>query len=197
MSQSNSARVGVLVLAIALVAVVGVLVWRSRSDDTARAAEKGTPVHKDRDRGPLPRLDNGGDEAGGEAKPQPAGGSLHDRLGGREAIHAVVGKLLEAALNNQVLMANERVKVVAKRVNVRKLHQRITNFVCKQAGGPCKYTGRPMKDYVAQLKLTSADWDALETDFANVLAEIKVPKREAQELIALFGALRDDGVTAD
>ncbi len=109
----------------------------------------------------------------------------------------MTGKLLEAVQKDDVIMANEKVSEVAKRVNVRELHERLTNFVCKEAGGPCKYTGRPMKDYLAQLELTPAEWDAITNDFAAILTEMKVPEQDAEELKTLFGALEDDSVTAD
>jgi len=196
MSQSGRARVGGVVLAIAVVAGVGVLVWRSRSDDTGKGGEQGARIQTEPVRAPRPRL--GGDDPAKEPTTTPAaGGSLHDRLGGREAIHVMTGKLLEAVQKDEVIMANEKVREVAKRVNVRELHQRLTNFVCKEAGGPCNYTGRPMKDYLAQLELTSAEWDAVTKDFAAILTEMKVPEQEAEELKALLGALEDDSVTAD
>ncbi len=196
MSQSGRARVGAVVLAIAVVAGVGVLVWRSQSDDTGKGGEQGARIQQEPERAPPPGL--GGDDAAGEPTTAPAaGGSLHDRLGGREAIHVMTDKLLEAVQKDEVIMANEKVREAAKRVNVRELHQRLTNFVCKEAGGPCNYTGRPMKDYLAQLQLTSAEWDALTKDLAAILTEMKVPEQEAEELEALFGALQHNAVTAD
>jgi hemoglobin len=198
MSQFKSARVGIAVLAIAVIAGVGLLLWVSRSDDTATGAEAGARSQEERARTPAPELEKGGDEAAGQTKvPPPAGEALHDRIGGREAIHAMIGKLLEAVQRNQVIMANEKVREAAKRVNVRKLHQRITNYLCKEAGGPCKYTERPMKEYLAQLELTSAEWDALDEELVAILAEMKVPESEAQELMALIDALEDDSAAAD
>jgi hemoglobin len=184
-----------MVLAIAVFAGVGVLLWISRSDDTARGTDESAQNQTEPERAPLPAL--GGDDAAGEATPPPAGEALHDRLGGRKAIFAMTGKLLEALQKNEVIMANDKLRQIAERVNVRKLHERLTNFVCKEAGGPCKYTGRPMKEYIAQLNLTSAEWDAVDGDLAAVLTELQVPDKEAQELMALFAALRDDSAPAD
>lgn len=199
MSQSNRARVGLIVLAIAIVAGVGVLIWSSRSDDsangddTARGGDESARPHEERDRVPSsPEPDRGRSEAAGEAKaPPPAGESLHDRLGGREAIHAMTGKLLEAVQTNEVMMANDKIRARAEKVNVRELHQRITDYVCREAGGPCRYTGRPMKDYLVQLELTAAEWDAAAGVIAAVLTEMNVPDQEAEKLAAIFGALRD------
>lgn len=196
MSESNRARIGVLV-AIALIAGVGVFVWLSRSNDSAKSGTEGARTDQ-RDRPTRPTLEQPADAAATEVEPPPAaGGTLHERLGGREAIHRVNGKLLEALRTNSTLMANERVREVAKRVNVRELHQRLTNFLCKQAGGPCRYRGRPMKAYLAQLALTAAQWEAMEKELAQVLAGMKVPEREAKELLALVAALEKDGVTAE
>jgi len=184
-----------MVLAVAVVAVVGVLVWRSQSGDTGQkgAARKDAQIEKARERGPAPALETGGDEAEaplvGDAGP---GGALYDRLGERKAIKEIVGKLLEAATRNPVIMANEKVLAAARKVNVRELQSRFTNYICKQAGGPCKYSGRPMKEYLAQLELTPAEWDAANDVFAAVLTEMSVPEQEAEELMAIFRALADD-----
>lgn len=192
MGQSKRAGVGVMVLAIAVIGAVGVLIWRSQSDDTTRGAEgKRAQSEKQGERASRPGLEQDGDEAAENAETPPsAGGSLHDRLGGRDAIHAVTGKLLEAAQKNEVIMANEKLREVAKRVNVRELHHRVTDYVCREAGGPCKYTGRPMKEYIAQLELSSAEWDAIHKDLAAVLAELQVPEPEARELRAIFAGLQ-------
>jgi hemoglobin len=207
MSQSNSARVGLIVLAIAVVAGVGVFVWSSRSDDSddsgkggdaAKGADERARLDKERQRVPSTTPDKGGNEAAGETTaPPPTGDSLHDRIGGREAIHAMTGKLLEAVQTNEVMMANEEIMERAKNVNVRELHQRITNYVCREAGGPCKYTGRPMKDYIVPLKLTPTEWNAAAKDVADVLTEMKVPDQEAEKLMAIFAGLRDDSLTPE
>lgn len=190
MGQSNAARIGITVLVIALAAGVVALVWSSRSDDGDTEGDQSARGPTEPEHSPPPALESRTDAAAEEA-PSPEGGSLHDRLGGREAIFAMTGKLLEAAQKNPVIMANERVMTAAKRVNVRKLHQRLTNYVCKEAGGPCTYTGRPMKDYLVPLALTSAEWDAMEEAFAALLAEMSVPEREARELEAILRGLRD------
>jgi hemoglobin len=190
MSEPRTARIGVVVLAFALVAVVIVLAWRSRGDP-AKGAEP----------------ENGSAKGGDQAKPPPARetrtqpalgeGSLHDRLGGRPGIRVLAGNLLDAVKNNEVIMANQNVQEAFPRLNVRVLHDHLTDFICKETGGPCEYTGGSIRDAVAPLKITAAEWEAAANDFAAVLTAMKVPEREAQELLAVLGALEDEIVTAE
>jgi hemoglobin len=190
MSESRPARIGVVVLAIAMVAVVIVLAWRSRGDPADGAGPESAPGQKGGSAKP---------PSAGERRMQPAlgAGSLHDRLGGRPGIRVLAGNLLDAVKNNAVIMANEHVQTALPRLNVRALHDHLTDFVCKETGGPCEYTEGRIRDAVAPLQITAAEWDAAAKDFAAVLNAMKVPEREAQELLTVLGALADEIVTAE
>ena len=59
-------------------------------------------------------------------------------------------------------------------------------------GGPCKYTGRTMKESHQHLNITQAQWDAMVADFKTTLGKFKVPQREQQELITIVGSTKSD-----
>jgi hemoglobin len=65
-------------------------------------------------------------------------------------------------------------------------------MVCEVSGGPCKYTGRAMKESHQHLNITQAEWDAMVVDFKATLNKFKVPQREQQELITIVGSTRND-----
>lgn len=59
-------------------------------------------------------------------------------------------------------------------------------------GGPCKYTGRTMKEAHQHLNITQAQWDAMVADFKTTLDKFKVPQSEQQELITIVGSTKND-----
>jgi hemoglobin len=68
----------------------------------------------------------------------------------------------------------------------------VTALVCEVTGGPCKYSGRTMKESHQKLNITPAEWDAMVADFKATLNKFKVPQREQQELITIVGSTRND-----
>lgn len=128
-------------------------------------------------------------QAPATAPPQP---SLYDRLGGLYPIAAVVDDFIDRVYANATLNANPQ--IAKARVEVRKpgLKVQVANQVCMVTGGPCKYTGKSMKESHAGFQITPKEWDALLVDFRASLDAFKVPSREQQELIAIVESTRPD-----
>lgn len=121
--------------------------------------------------------------------------SLHDRIGGRDAILAISTDLLKRLSRDRKLNKNKKIKAARKKVNQKELAEKLADFVCMAAGGPCEYKGRPMKDSHADLGITEKEWDIMAKHFVAVLKKFKVPAREQQELIELVGTAKADIVT--
>ena len=121
--------------------------------------------------------------------PQP---SLYERLGGAYSIATVVDDFIERLLVNATLNANPAINEARKRVPKAGLKFHVTAMVCEVSGGPCKYTGRAMKESHQHLNITQAEWDAMVVDFKATLNKFKVPQREQQELITIVGSTRND-----
>ncbi len=128
------------------------------------------------------------------ADPQP-GKSLYDRLGGVYPISAVVDSFIELLLANDVLNANPAIKAARVRVPAAGLKFHVTALVCQQTGGPCKYTGRAMKESHVHLNIGEKEWQAMLGDFRRVLNNYTVPAKEQQELITIVESTRKDIVT--
>jgi len=77
-----------------------------------------------------------------EDQPKP----LYDRLGGVYSIATVVDEFIERLLVNQTLNANPAISQARSRVPKAGLKFHVTALVCEVTGGPCKYTGRAMKE---------------------------------------------------
>lgn len=126
-------------------------------------------------------------------KPKP---SLYDRLGGIYPIATVVDTFIDLLLVNNVLNANPAIKKARDQVPKAGLKYRVTALVCQVTGGPCKYTGRSMKDSHAHLNITEREWQAMLADFRRTLNNYQVPKQEQQELIAIVESTKKDIVVS-
>lgn len=115
--------------------------------------------------------------------------SLYDRLGGYNAIAAVVDGFIGR------LVADQRFTkffVGHSEDSLKRIRQHIVDQFCNAAGGPCLYTGRDMKTTHHGLKITEADWDASAKHLIATLDKFKVPKAEKDDLMAFVDTLKKD-----
>ena len=126
------------------------------------------------------------------ARAQATQASLYERLGGAYSIATVVDDFIERRLVNDTLNANRAINEARRRVPKAGLKFHVTALVCEVSGGPCKYTGRGMKESHQHLNITPPEWDAMVGDFKATLNKFKVPEREQQELITIVGSTRND-----
>jgi hemoglobin len=125
-------------------------------------------------------------------KPKP----LYDRLGGVYSIATVVDDFIERLLVNDTLNANPAISQARTRVPKAGLKFHVTALVCEVTGGPCKYTGRAMKESHQQLNITEGQWQAMVADFRKTLDKFKVPAKEQEELVIIVGSTKKDIVTS-
>lgn len=121
--------------------------------------------------------------------------ALYDRLGGVYSIATVVDDFIERLLVNDTLNANPAINQARSHVPKAGLKFQVTALVCEVTGGPCKYTGRAMKESHQQLNITEEQWQAMVIDFQRTLDKFKVPAKEREELIIIVGSTKTDIVT--
>lgn len=124
-----------------------------------------------------------GDTAGAGGK------SLYDRLGGKDAITAVV----EDFVAN--VAGDEKINGFFKSADVPHLKQMLVDQICFATGGPCKYTGKDMKTAHAGMGVKAEDFDALVGDLKKSLDKFKVPAKEQGELLGALGPMKTEIVT--
>jgi hemoglobin len=134
-------------------------------------------------------------EAAAPMMEEKAMASLHDRLGGTDAIRAVVDKFVDRASTDERI-TNKAVNNRMAQIDLGKLKGYIADQMCQAAGGPCEYTGRDMKSAHAGLNITNAEFDYVVEDLAVTLDEFKVPEQEKNEVLAILAPLRADVVQA-
>ena len=112
--------------------------------------------------------------------------SLYDRLGGIDAITAVVGSFRDR------VAGDDRINLKFARTDLARLTKMLIDQVCEASGGPCRYTGRSMKEAHASMRVTNGEFDALVEDLVATLAQFKVGKPEQDDLLAVLGPLRSE-----
>lgn len=122
--------------------------------------------------------------------------SLYERLGGEYPIAVVVDSFIDLLLVNDVLNANPAIREARDRVPTPGLKYHVSALVCQVTGGPCKYTGRTMKEAHTHLNITEREWQAMLSDFRRVLNNYRVPEREQRELIAIVESTKKDIVVS-
>jgi hemoglobin len=127
---------------------------------------------------------------------EPAPKPLYERLGGVYSIATVVDDFIERLLVNETLNANPAIKEARERVPKAGLKFQVAALVCEATGGPCKYTGRSMKESHKHLNISEAEWQAMAADFRKTLDKFKVPEKEQKELFAIVESTKKDIVKA-
>jgi len=112
--------------------------------------------------------------------------SLYDRLGGKPAITAVVDDFIGN------VAADKRINDKFAKTDIPHLKMELVDQICAATGGPCKYTGRDMRDVHSGMNVTDAQFDALVGDLKASLDKFKVGDREQGELLGALGKMRGD-----
>ncbi len=112
--------------------------------------------------------------------------SLYDRLGGIDAITAVVGSFRDR------VAGDDRINLKFARTDLARLTKMLIDQVCEASGGPCRYTGRSMKEAPASMRVTNGEFDALVEDLVATLGQFNVGKPEQDDLLAVLGPMRSE-----
>ena len=117
--------------------------------------------------------------------------SLYDRLGGLDAINAVVDAFYARCAEDG------RINRKFERSDGPRLKKMLADQVCEAAGGPCTYIGRGMEEAHDGMGVTAGEFDALVEDLVATLDELEVPKAEQDELLGLLAPMRDNIVEVE
>jgi hemoglobin len=117
--------------------------------------------------------------------------SLYDRLGGHDAITAVVDDFVGRCAGDS------RINGKFARTDVPRLKTMLSDQICNASGGTCTYAGRSMAETHEGMGVTAGEFDALVEDLVATLDQFNVPKAEQDELIGILGPLRPDIVEVE
>jgi len=117
--------------------------------------------------------------------------SLYDRLGGTDAITAVVRAVVDRQLKD------DRIDRKFARTNRDRLIKEFVDLICQATGGPCKYTGRDMTEAHHNMAVTNGEFQAFVEDVVAVLSEFKVGAAEQDELLNILAPLKKEIVEVE
>jgi hemoglobin len=112
--------------------------------------------------------------------------SLYERLGGRDAIVAVVDDFVGN------VAGDNRINGFFAKADASRVKEKLVEQICQASGGPCLYTGKDMKSVHKGMGIANKHFDFMVQDLAKTLNKFKVPKKEQGELIALLAPMRKD-----
>ncbi|HUS29703.1 MAG TPA: group 1 truncated hemoglobin [Kofleriaceae bacterium] len=122
---------------------------------------------------------------------KPAGKPLYDRMGGMDVIDAVVKDFVEVRIAQ-----DDRIRDRFKTADRAHLQMRLAEQICELSSGPCKYSGKHMRDAHAGIGIGDAELRVFLDDLRRSLETLRVPAREQDELLTALGKLHDEIVQA-
>src|SRR6266704_1106041 len=115
--------------------------------------------------------------------------TLYGRLGGYDAIVAVVDNLLPRLTSDAGL---GRFWMHRGDDGVRRERQLLIDFLCASAGGPLYYVGRDMKTSHRGMAIGEGDWQAFLGHVEATLDNFQVPAKERAEVLAFVESTKRD-----
>ena len=111
---------------------------------------------------------------------------LHDRLGGRDAIRAVVTEIVHLHFTEPLTAP------LCVGVDQQKLVGHVVEWLCGAAGGAASYGGRDMVSAHAHLHMTDVHFMAAGDQILRSLRKHGVPEPECPEVLCAIIAHHDD-----
>jgi hemoglobin len=118
--------------------------------------------------------------------------TLYERLGGLKGITMVSDDFINRLVVNKTLNQNPAINAGRKSSPPSYLKFQVSQLVCEVSGGPCKYTGKSMKEAHAHLNISEKEWEIMAAEFKKSLNKFKVPAAEQKELFEIIGKTKDD-----
>lgn len=112
--------------------------------------------------------------------------TLYDRLGGVDAITAVVRDFEDRAAKD------DRINQKFARTDLARLTKEFVDQVCEATGGPCNYAGRSMKEAHSSMGVTKGEFDAFIEDLVATLDTFKVGKAEQNEILSFLRSFQGE-----
>jgi len=115
--------------------------------------------------------------------------TLYTRLGGYDAVAAVVDNLLPRLMSDDLLA---RFWLHRGEDGLRREKQLLIDFLCHCSGGPLYYTGRSMKTSHQGMKISAADWNAFLGHLRATLTHFQLADAEQRDVLGFIESTRSE-----
>lgn len=115
--------------------------------------------------------------------------TLYERLGGYEAISAVVNDLLPRLMSDSRL---GRFWENRGEDGINREKQLLIDYLCSSAGGPLLYTGRDNKTSHKGMGISEDDWEIFISHLNVTLDKFQLPQRERDDVAGFIDSTRAD-----
>jgi hemoglobin len=113
-------------------------------------------------------------------------GTLYSRLGGHEAIRAVVDDFYDR------LLADDELGGFFEDADMEELRRTQTDFLCEAAGGPETYDAAPVREAHLHVPFTPSHIQRAVELLYESLDEFDVPEEDADRIVGAIAAYEDD-----
>ena len=124
------------------------------------------------------------------AQTPPTNDSIYQAWGGKAGIRAVMDDFVPR------LFADPRTAPFFRNANRENLTTQLTEQLCQQAGGPCSYTGAPMKLVHQDMEIGRRDFNALVEILQQAMDAKGVPFAAQNGMLARLAPMHRDIVTS-
>ena len=116
--------------------------------------------------------------------------SLYSRLGGADGVRDIAVSLIAAVANDPVLGRS------FKDTNLKRIKRLLGEQLCELAGGPCRYSGDPMRESHAGQHISEAEFYGMVAALEHILEQRHVSTGATNELLRLLAPMKRDVVEA-
>jgi len=109
-------------------------------------------------------------------------------FGGYEGLGKITHDFVER------VQKNPKIGRFFKDADIERLEAMLTDQFCDVLGGGCKYAGKSMKEAHTNMKVATADFNALAEDLQDALSAASVPTYQQNKLIAKLAPMHRDVV---
>ncbi|MDP9088937.1 MAG: group 1 truncated hemoglobin [Pseudomonadota bacterium] len=115
-----------------------------------------------------------------------AGTTLYARLGGQSGVAAIADTLIDRAANDPVAGRSFAGS------NLNRIKTLLAEQLCDLSGGPCHYSGDPMKQVHGGHRISEAEFNRMVESLQAVLKERHVDLRSRNQLLRLLAPMKRD-----
>lgn len=121
-----------------------------------------------------------------QAEPEFATDALYVSLGRQSGIAQIVDDFLAEVIKDA------RINALFKDTNMKRLTQMLNEQFCEISGGPCRYSGDPMKPIHEKMGITDAQFNAMVEDLQLALDRHHIAPSAQNKLIGRLAPMHAD-----